>query len=138
MKFAAAMFPFVPRELSMNVTWSATALVGMLCVSGSPVCARAAVAPPNASVPAARHAPVSALTRRVVRFPPYNRSPSPADPAPAARIAPEALVVIVPPPRDRGVQISVGTSARWSRHLERSPARADGPPGAPDGRSGPL
>src|SRR3954465_14730828 len=122
MKFAAAMFPFVPRELSNHVTWSATAFVGLLWVSGSGVCARAAVAPPSVKAPAARHAAVSALARQVVRFRPYNRSPSPSDPAPAARIAPEALVVILPPPGDRGVQISVGRSARWSRHLGRSPA----------------
>src|SRR3954470_21628846 len=85
---------------------------------GVGVCASAVPVLASASAPAARHAPVSALTRRVVRFPPYNRSPSPSDPAPAARIAPEALVVIVATPRDRGVQVSVGTSARWSRHLE--------------------
>src|ERR1700754_3769064 len=55
----------------------------MLWVSGSGVgvgvgvCAHAEPAPPSASAPTARQAPVSALARRVVRFPPYNRSPSP-------------------------------------------------------------
>src|SRR6185503_7644152 len=90
MKFAAAMFPFVPRELSCHVTWSVTATAdGLLWVSGSPVCARAAVVPPSASAPATRHAPVSAFARQVVRFPPDNRSPSPYDPVSASPNAAE-------------------------------------------------
>src|SRR5262245_65207568 len=81
MKFAAAMLPFVPRELSIHVTWSVTATAdGLLWVSGSPACACAAVVLASASAPAAKHAPVSALTRHVVRFPPDNRSPSSYDP----------------------------------------------------------
>src|SRR3954464_3154072 len=80
MKFAPA-YPLTPRTLSMNVTWSVTALVGMLCVSGSGVgvgvgaCASAAPALASANAPAARHAPASALTRRVERSPPYNVPP---------------------------------------------------------------
>src|SRR3954454_22569732 len=57
----------------------------MLWVSGSGVgvgvCARAGQAPASAIAPTARQAPVSVLTRRVVRFRPYNRSPSSSHPS---------------------------------------------------------
>src|SRR5262245_43860723 len=74
MKFAAE-YPLTPRTLPSNVTLSATALVGMLCVAGSGVCASAEPAPASTNAPAVRQAPVSAFARRVVRFLPYNRSP---------------------------------------------------------------
>src|SRR5688572_15116723 len=75
MKFAAE-YPLTPRTLSRNVTLPVTALVGMLCVSGSGVCASAVPTPVSANAPAARQAPVSAFARRVVRILPYNRTPS--------------------------------------------------------------
>src|SRR5689334_18532567 len=75
MKFAAE-YPLTPRTLSWNVTLPVTALVGMLCVSGSGVCADAVAAPARANAPAVRQAPVSAFARRVARILPYNRTPS--------------------------------------------------------------